>query len=328
MADYTGVDVSIVRIVWVVLAFFGAAGIVLYVAAWLLLPADESVGPGLEGSVAGDWLARRPDHRNLIVLVIGAVLLVVAVGDLATSGPWWPHWDGGIGFGPSVVALVAALAVVVVAGRNRETPSRVRWVALTVVGVVVATLVVAVATLTATVALSGVPFTGGVGDTQWRPSSPSQVARTYRLGVGSLTVDLGQVDFGPGVTRVTASVGVGRLLVEVPRAMAVSVTAHSGMGDVQVLGRTNGGIDVSGTGSQTPDPLAVPPPADPARPGVPRFGPIGTVSTGTGSIGTVSTGTGTVSIAGSGSGSTASSGRLVIDASVGVGQVQVVRVGP
>jgi phage shock protein PspC (stress-responsive transcriptional regulator) len=39
-ADYFGIDVTIVRIILVVLALFGGAGVPLYLAAWLLVP-DE-----------------------------------------------------------------------------------------------------------------------------------------------------------------------------------------------------------------------------------------------------------------------------------------------
>jgi phage shock protein PspC (stress-responsive transcriptional regulator) len=41
-ADYFGIDVTIVRIVLVVLALFGGAGVPLYLAAWLLVPDEGS----------------------------------------------------------------------------------------------------------------------------------------------------------------------------------------------------------------------------------------------------------------------------------------------
>ncbi|MFE1166445.1 PspC domain-containing protein [Nocardiopsis sp. NPDC058789] len=41
IAAYTGVDSTIIRIVFVVLALLGMAGIPIYVLAWLLMPAES-----------------------------------------------------------------------------------------------------------------------------------------------------------------------------------------------------------------------------------------------------------------------------------------------
>ena len=41
IAAYTGVDSTIIRIVFVVLALLGMAGIPIYILAWLLMPAES-----------------------------------------------------------------------------------------------------------------------------------------------------------------------------------------------------------------------------------------------------------------------------------------------
>ena len=46
IASYLDVDVTIVRIVFVVLAFAGGAGLPLYVAGWLLIP-EEGAGQSI-----------------------------------------------------------------------------------------------------------------------------------------------------------------------------------------------------------------------------------------------------------------------------------------
>ena len=51
IADHLDLDVTLVRIVLVVLAFFGGLAVPLYVAAWLLIP-DE----GARTSVAEDLI--------------------------------------------------------------------------------------------------------------------------------------------------------------------------------------------------------------------------------------------------------------------------------
>jgi phage shock protein PspC (stress-responsive transcriptional regulator) len=59
IARYLGVDVTLVRIVLVVLAFIGGAGLPLYVAGWLLMP-DE----GSEQSIAGEYIHSRPARSS------------------------------------------------------------------------------------------------------------------------------------------------------------------------------------------------------------------------------------------------------------------------
>ena len=51
VADYLGVDVTIVRIVLAVLTIMGGAGVPLYLAGWLLIP-DE----GAEQSLASELI--------------------------------------------------------------------------------------------------------------------------------------------------------------------------------------------------------------------------------------------------------------------------------
>ena len=237
VARYLDIDVVFVRVAFAVLTFFGGSGVLIYVAAWLLIPADDEEHP-----LAQQWVGRRSPRRSLIVLLIGIVIGIVALSDLFSSGPWWPHRHGGVGLVFGAVALVLALGLVAGSGGNRTAASRLRWLVLTVLLSVVAVLVVATATVFSIEAASGVPLSGGIGDTQWHPTSVASVARDYRLAVGNLNVDLSAVPFRSGTTRVTASVGIGRLIVEVPPGPTVSVVAHSGLGDVQVFGHDNGGL--------------------------------------------------------------------------------------
>src|SRR3954471_8736434 len=94
LGAYLGVDPIIVRVVAVVLAFFGGAGILFYLAAWLLVPSDDpSTGssPGRAATIAG-----------IVVLVIGLGTLLPFRGD-------W-GWGAGVGLlwlvGVGVVGLV------------------------------------------------------------------------------------------------------------------------------------------------------------------------------------------------------------------------------
>jgi phage shock protein PspC (stress-responsive transcriptional regulator) len=58
VADYLGVDVTIVRIVFAVLTIMGGAGVPIYLAGWLLIPEE-----GAEQSLASELiqsLSNRP----------------------------------------------------------------------------------------------------------------------------------------------------------------------------------------------------------------------------------------------------------------------------
>jgi phage shock protein PspC (stress-responsive transcriptional regulator) len=56
IARYLGADVMLVRVIIAVLALCTGAGAALYLAAWLLIPAD-----GDDQSIAAAWLAGRRD---------------------------------------------------------------------------------------------------------------------------------------------------------------------------------------------------------------------------------------------------------------------------
>jgi len=59
IARYLDVDVTLVRVIIAVLALFTGVGVPLYLAAWLLIPAD-----GEDQSVAEAWIAGRRDRSR------------------------------------------------------------------------------------------------------------------------------------------------------------------------------------------------------------------------------------------------------------------------
>lgn len=98
-----GVDPTVLRVAAVVLAIFGGAGIVLYVAAWLLLPRDDASHARLDLDVT----------TRGVVLVIAA--LVAAGLVLGNDWLWWI---------PIPIALIFLVAVAVVALRRpSQTPA-------------------------------------------------------------------------------------------------------------------------------------------------------------------------------------------------------------
>lgn len=57
VARYLGVDVTLVRIAFALLAIMGGAGVPLYLVGWLLIPEE-----GAAQSIAGDVLGSRQDR--------------------------------------------------------------------------------------------------------------------------------------------------------------------------------------------------------------------------------------------------------------------------
>jgi phage shock protein PspC (stress-responsive transcriptional regulator) len=93
LGEYFDVDPVIFRIAFVVLAFVGGAGFLLYPAGWLLLPEE-----GHRRSIGEQWVQRgsRGHWLAIALIVIGAVVLS---GDLLSR-----HHNSGIGF--AVIAIV------------------------------------------------------------------------------------------------------------------------------------------------------------------------------------------------------------------------------
>lgn len=228
VAEYFRVDPSFVRIAFVVLSLFGGVGVVLYAAAWLLMP--ENGNP----SASAAFLAAPRRHGALFL--IGVVAAGIVVVSLLSNGPFWglDGWRTGPRLGWIVILGVLGILVLRavrprVGGIRRFSIFRfVRSIVIlggSLVGLALVSTFVAVL-------VTGVSLRGGIGSKDWRPTSAAQLATNYRAGIGNLTLDLRQVSFPVRTVHVTASVAIGKLLVEVPPGVRVSVSAKSGIGDV------------------------------------------------------------------------------------------------
>ncbi len=76
VADHTGASVGLVRLGFLVTALFGGFGIVLYLAAWALLPSDDE-----ETAPAERWLHNlTTPGKRLGAFLIGIAGLIVLAG--------------------------------------------------------------------------------------------------------------------------------------------------------------------------------------------------------------------------------------------------------
>ena len=102
LARHLDVDPLILRVAFVVLVFFGGAGLILYGACWLLVPED-----GAERAA----ISLDERSRTVALLIVGAIAALALVGD--SWGAFWFPWP------IAVVALVALWLLT----RNNPTPS-------------------------------------------------------------------------------------------------------------------------------------------------------------------------------------------------------------
>lgn len=99
--------------------------------------------------------------------------------------------------------------------------------------------------LAATSAFLTVPLDGGVADTAFRPQTFAEVQTAYHLVAGRLRIDL--TDLAPGTEPIalTATVGVGDLLVFVPRNASVQVEGTVQGGRLVLFGRDHVGTSLA-----------------------------------------------------------------------------------
>jgi phage shock protein PspC (stress-responsive transcriptional regulator) len=273
---YFNIDPVFVRIAAVALVFVGGAGLLLYLAALLLMPSDEG-GPVVQTSGEG---------RNRVLVIVGVgVLLLVAWpfllgGGLLLAGigiplallvgtgvlVWWivsgegPSGDARdvarrAAFGIGVLVLCCILffggIFAAAAGPDWLVPALV----IAAGGAVVAGAflkpvrwlvlpALALALAAGVVAAADIDLDGGVGERDYRPASTIDLRDRYELGMGQLVVDLRETDLPAGDVPLELDVGIGDATLIVPRDVCVATSADVGVGNVSMFGRDNGGVDV------------------------------------------------------------------------------------
>jgi predicted membrane protein len=80
----------------------------------------------------------------------------------------------------------------------------------------------------------------GIGERAYAVTSAENLRSTYRLGIGSLELDLGALQIPVGETHVKASVDVGELRVIVPVGVALRVHGTAEVGEVELPGNISG----------------------------------------------------------------------------------------
>jgi phage shock protein PspC (stress-responsive transcriptional regulator) len=219
---YLGVDANLVRIGFVALTVLGGCGILVYLAAAVLLPGEDGEPPIIKSM-------RLPWRSGAGRAAIGATLLVVAASAVLASTDA-VHWDTAAGIailGFGVILVVGAFA------------GGARWLiipALLLAGIV------------GFLKAADVHLRGGWGDRDVAVSSVADLHDRYDLSAGRLRLDLRDLKLGEGQERsVRARVGMGDLVIRVPQGVTVDAEARSGAGEVELFGRLSDGLDVTRT---------------------------------------------------------------------------------
>lgn len=224
LGRYFELNPTAFRVGFVVLTLLGGAGVLVYLAAALVMP-----GEGKERSLAEQVLAERKERPWPLIglAIVGAATIV-----LLSRAAIWPA--AGAGW---VFVLVVGLVILWVSRSDRWGGRLLK--------VFVALVVAALAALVTAVVLAfswfNVSLGDGVGDHVYAPSTAAAIAPSYRLGVGNLRIDLSAIRPGAKELHVQAKVGVGELRVVVPKGVPVQVDARAKVGDVHVEGREDSG---------------------------------------------------------------------------------------
>jgi phage shock protein PspC (stress-responsive transcriptional regulator) len=296
LGRYFDLSPTIYRIAFVALSLAGGTGILLYIAAWLVVPEE-----GSEDSVAATVLKRERDHPiRAVGLALVAFVFILAVGEAR----WWPDpgniwlaaaiagaglvwWQLGGGRARTVARSDPGAPTVV---QQRPVRGRDSLLPLALGGLLIAVGVIALLDLAGVwnadwryvlgamvIGLGGVvafgaftdrsvagvlgvtlliipalvvslavrvPLFAGIGDRTSHPTTIASLDDTYELGIGDFLVDLSDLSFPNGETHVKATLGIGDLVVRVPRNVVVDVDAHASGGQIDLFGRYEDGTSV------------------------------------------------------------------------------------
>ena len=229
LGRYFGVDPVLFRIGFGLSIVFGGLGALAYVLLAVFVPTDgdpdraQRVGGRLRA--IGFW-------RTAGLVVIAALALA---GLFALAGG--AAFAVALGWGVPV-----AIVIIVIGGLLTLAAFRggARWLIPPAVALAVGASVAAA---------SDLDFRGGLGEREYHPLSAAAIpAGGYKLGVGRLAVDLRDLNWAKErVVNLKVDLGAGQADVFVPKRVCVAGSTHAGVGESEVTGERNDGVDVDHT---------------------------------------------------------------------------------
>jgi phage shock protein PspC (stress-responsive transcriptional regulator) len=306
LGRYLGIDPNIVRILFVLAAFAGGAGIAAYVAAWVLVPTASDPSPepfrlrvdgpvraivlGILVLVVGGaflrflWAPYAPGPGHLVfgAVLVAAGLIVLSqrpgaarIGMTAAAGPaggvpapsapgaqpapFLASWRNRVTVVVAGLLGIAGVAAALAALTGAFAPSLVELAALAAAVPVVVIVAMAflglgrmfvplgglVALAGLALALPGPSLLAGAGQRQLTATSASELAPSYALGAGDVTLDLRALDLRGESRSVRVRIGAGEAHIIVPPNTDVQLHGAVSAGQVLMLGRDERGLDAS-----------------------------------------------------------------------------------
>jgi phage shock protein PspC (stress-responsive transcriptional regulator) len=270
LGRHLDIDPLAIRITFVILSFAGGLGLLAYLLCLAFVPAEgtpadeqqrwsvaRTLGAALIGiaavaillpgwawgpaipllTVAGVivYLLLRvvreeggpPAGRIAAKIAIGIVLLALSAGAFAAAAA-----GSALGGGVAVAGLVIACGVGLVGGAFRGGA---RWL--------IAPALLLALPLGA-VAATDLDIRGTWGDRTFTPTSLADVEQGYDMGVGSMRVDLRNVDVPTGRTVLPVELGIGEIQVVADPDVCLTTDADVSLGAVDSNGDSQGGADL------------------------------------------------------------------------------------
>jgi phage shock protein PspC (stress-responsive transcriptional regulator) len=121
VAAYFGLDATLVRIAWVLLTLLGGSGLLLYIAAMILMPKDPSTPPPEPSGTTAKSTKSNTTFWGVLLVVVGLFWLA---GNLGVH-LWHPWWGLSLGIVIPVLLILAGVAFLF-GGRNSMTNAATR----------------------------------------------------------------------------------------------------------------------------------------------------------------------------------------------------------
>jgi phage shock protein PspC (stress-responsive transcriptional regulator) len=200
------IPVTMLRAGFVLTTAFAGLGALVYLACWLIIPAEGEAGAAARG--AGGRVA--PRGIASVILGCAAIAGLGTLGLVAAGATIF-------GFGWIVAIVAGAVLLGALASWTRLGPA---WALLPVSALVLPSLAIAA---------SGVHVAPQAGDRTYAPAAFSDMpAKGYESGLGTMVVDLRHTDLPSGEDGIKIRGGLRRTIVALPhdRCVAVDIDYH------------------------------------------------------------------------------------------------------
>src|SRR5437870_3009515 len=116
VAEYFGVDPTVVRILWVLVSLLGGSGLILYIVAMIVMPVNPDHRAQASSAAPAAGVSERKRYWGIVLILIG-VFVLMANMDLFADFNWW-SFSRTVVFPVSLI-LVGVLFIYVHSRRNQ-----------------------------------------------------------------------------------------------------------------------------------------------------------------------------------------------------------------